>query len=193
MSNFDPVIEMCEMVTSGYTVFIDNGELRIRVPGSCYPDPFLNLTENLREQFEWVICGRLNRACFKFSYHTAGKLGAGRFDGISLQLINFVTGETNHIEFNANIKRQRTTKYGKSGSMLPKGHFHVGKLSSFAIFWRYTLGLPLPSKLSTFHEKMHMLKPIILTGYVDDCGKLHKDTVKPLELNSVQIKELFLG
>ncbi|TGD72634.1 hypothetical protein E4634_14015 [Mangrovimicrobium sediminis] len=97
-----------------------------------------------------------------------------------------LTGADAYTIFNVQISRARTTKHGKKDSPLPPGHFRVQKGSKFLLFWNRT-GLPTPRRLSSFHDYMTKLKPLVFVSRLSVANRLDKDTLSPLSLSHWEI------
>jgi hypothetical protein len=179
------------LIYNGYSLQVDNGILKVKKQVDSKVIE-IELACDEQEELEYQLCNRLKTPVYKFIYHTTGKFNGGLSMGVSLQFINLESGETAYITYNADITRSRNTKYGKKGDPKPKGQFTVRKHHAFTRFWR-RMNLPLPVKLSTFHERMYMLKSVLLLADIDNNkrGKLVKDTVQLLSLNSKDIQRIF--
>ena len=87
----------------------------------------------------------------------------------------------NHVFFNADLVRQRSTRNHEKGSPLPKGHFTPKPNSGFMQMWRSTL-LPLPRSLTSFHDCMGKLKPIVFMAETSKGTRLDAGTLRPMSL-----------
>ena len=112
------------------------------------------------------------------SYST-GSYNNGKYDGVTLQLIHGETGQDYHSIFNADIRRKRSTKNYKAGSLLPPGRFSVGPRSAFYKFWLST-DLPLPPRRSAFNDYMGKLKAFRYSAYVTSGKRLDARSLKPI-------------
>jgi hypothetical protein len=96
--------------------------------------------------------------------------------------------------FNVGLTRTRTTKSGKEGSPLPKGHFIVTKGGAFYKFWKST-ALTIPKSLTSFHDYMGNLKGILYTANLTEGredGRMVASSIKALSVSSDLMKERFL-
>lgn len=91
--------------------------------------------------------------------------------GVSLQFRNLVDGSERYSIFNAETRRNRNTQHGKKGSPLPRGHFRVTDRFKFYSFWLST-GLPVPRRLSAFHDYMGKLGSLLFTSPATDGAKV---------------------
>lgn len=121
------------------------------------------------------------------NYQVTGKVRAG---GLTLQFVNLVTGENHHTTFNADLTRLRSTKYGKGGGLLPKGKFRVHEGHNFVKFWKQS-GIPLPRRLSAFHECMGKLKGVIFEGTCGEGGRLKNASLKPVNMTHRHLLEAY--
>ncbi|WP_370278584.1 hypothetical protein [Pontibacterium sp.] len=129
-----------------------------------------------------------SRQAFIYHYYSAGGYTARKSGGVTLQFINPVTGENAFTIFNVEVNRARNTKHGQKGSRSPTKHFRVGKRSAFALFWQRA-GLPLPARLSAFHDCMGKLKTRIYTGTVERCGSNGDSQIKTKSLAVLDIPQ----
>ena len=111
------------------------------------------------------------------SYST-GLYDGGKYDGVTLQLKHKGNAEIYHVIFNANIRRKRTIKNNKAGSLLPKGRFSVGRRSAFYKFWLST-DLPLPPRLSAFNDYMGNLKQFTFSAQITKGTRLDARSLRP--------------
>jgi len=125
-----------------------------------------------------------------FVYHgySRGKYGRSKAGGVTLNLTNVDTGEQAFCIYNVNVTRDKNTRYGKKGSMLPDGHFTPPKGGDFILFWK-RCGLPLPRRLSSFHDYMGKLRQIIFTADYDEGEKIDKKSLRPLEISYQHLLE----
>jgi len=116
-----------------------------------------------------------------------------RRGGVTLNFTNLVTGQEAYAIFNAILKREKTTRYGKKGDPLPTGHFRIGKGHSLYKFWRET-ELPTPRRLAALHDYMGNLKGLVFSCSLitDNPGKQGRiDTsqgIPPLTITAEQIQ-----
>ncbi|WP_415904573.1 hypothetical protein ACMXYW_14940 [Neptuniibacter sp. QD48_55] len=121
---------------------------------------------------------------YSTGFYTGHKAG-----GVTLQLFNPVNNQTAFAIFNAELKRARSTKYGKKGSALPKGRFIAGKKSGFVQFW-CDMGLGLPKRLSAFHDCMGKLDGLLMTAITNEKNKVINRSLMPLTIKHQELKEL---
>ena len=125
-----------------------------------------------------------------FVYHgySRGKYGRSKAGGVTLNLTNVDTGEQAFCVFNVNVTRDKNTRHGEKGSMLPAGHFNPPKGGEFILFWK-RCGLPMPRRLSSFHDYMGKLRRIIFTAEYDEGEKVDKQSLQPLEISYQHLLE----
>lgn len=91
--------------------------------------------------------------------------------------------------YNAARRYQRGSKKGK---LRPQGHFGAGERSKFYSFWMRT-GLPLPRRLTVFHEVMGRLSQLYFTfdGELKASGDIEadKDSVQAANVSYETIKQ----
>jgi len=128
---------------------------------------------------------------FIYNGYTTGRYGKQNYSGITLSFINLLTGENGYIIFNVCLDRKRTTRHGEKGSALPKGHFSVGKKSSFYKFWLNT-GLEIPRRLSSFHDYMGKLRELIFMFEIIEKEKLNKASAALLSIEYDELVKLIV-
>ena len=128
-------------------------------------------------------------SAFQYIGYSTGSYGRHKAGGVTLQFIDILTGEQYYCVFNAEVLRVRNTRHGKKGSKLPDGHFTPPKHGSFIRFWN-KLKIPLPRRLSAFHDSMSKLESIVFTGNIIESNKLDKNSLKPLDLTYEQLLSL---
>ncbi|WP_226703428.1 hypothetical protein [Microbulbifer elongatus] len=133
---------------------------------------------------------QLGERLYIFESYSTGRFDKGRYKGVQLQLTCALTGASRFVIFNAEIERQRKTKHGRPGSILPNHQFKAGKKSAFAKFWR-NAGLPKPQRKGWYSNLMGKLKGVIFTGAVLTGEKLDKLSLLPLNLAHGALLELF--
>ena len=117
----------------------------------------------------------------RYLSYSAGLYKNGKYPGITMQFVCEDTGMGNHVFFNADLVRQRSTRNHEKGSPLPKGHFTPKPNSGFMQMWRSTL-LPLPRSLTSFHDCMGKLKPIVFMAETSKGTRLDAGTLRPMSL-----------
>lgn len=115
----------------------------------------------------------------RFDSYKTGHYGQHRAGGVTLQFICETTGNNYYVIFNADLKRKRSTKKHKVGTPLPSGRFSVGRRSLFYKFWVST-GLPVPSRLSAFNDRMGKLKAFVFTANISKGKRLDAKSLMPL-------------
>ena len=180
-----PLIRL--FLQEGRHVSIERGVLHIDPP---IPD------NQYKSDFESMAAEIVN-ACgvsgFAYRGYSTGRYLARKASGVTLQFIDLQgDGSPSFAIFNAEIDRARRGKKGGPGTPLPKGQFRVGVNHGFYRFW-VKAGIPLPRRLSSFHDYMGKLKFRIFTGrYVwPGSEKLKNQTVQPLTLFHDEIAEKF--
>lgn len=123
---------------------------------------------------------------FMYESYSTGRYGHKRFSGVTLQFRSLQSGEQSFVIFNAELDRSKNTSKGKKGTPLPKGNFRVRINHGFYKFWRKTK-LPVPRSLSSFHDCMGKLKPLVFVGNYIAGEKLNKKSLKPLNLSYQEI------
>jgi hypothetical protein len=171
-----------KLLDRGDYVAIENGQVVIRPKSGKSADDWLreNSTQIYREVLDEIGIDALQYARYSTGYYTAHKAG-----GVTLQYTSLLTGELFHVVFNADLTRAR----GKPGQRLPKKQFRVGKGNAFTLFWS-SLGLPLPKRLSAFHDCMGKLKPIVITYSTDEKNRIDKKSIKPLKISHTELINL---
>ncbi len=188
-------LESClaQLLKRGDKVAIQAGRLVI-TPKSGQPIPASWLSQNEKA----LVCDLAkltNRLAFKYEGFDKGKYGKHKAGGISLQLSNLEDNSDNYTIFNVRVNRQRTSKQGKKGALLPAKQFTVTKNMAFYEFWKAT-GLALPDRLSKFWAYMGNLKVLYFTGNYDPKDikrqKILKQTLKPLTVTYEELTSLAL-
>ena len=113
--------------------------------------------------------------------YSAGLYENGKYPGITMQFVCDDSGLGNHVFFNADLVRQRSTRNHEKGSPLPKGHFTPKPNSGFMQMWRSTL-LPLPKSLTSFHDCMGKLKLVRFKAETSKGIRLDAGTLRPMSL-----------
>lgn len=130
---------------------------------------------------------------FFYTSHSTG-IYDKKYPGLTLQLLEATSDEPYYTIFNVEIKRKRSTKYGRQGELLPAGKFRVGKRSSFCNFWRST-NLALPPRLSSFHDYLGNLKNFVLIAdeVANRPGRLNSQSLRALSVSADEISRRFLA
>jgi len=175
------------LVDRGDHIAIEHGRAVI-VPKSGKPVP-----EDWLQKNNDLICQQIVEAtgvqAYRYDHYTTGSYrveaykGKGTTDsGVTLHYVNILTYTSLRISYNVNLTRARNTKTGKKGARLPKGQFRVGKIHAFTRFWQ-RLRLPLPNRLSAFHDRMGKLNAVLINVDLKSNGKVDKDSVQPLNIS----------
>lgn len=127
---------------------------------------------------------------YRYVSYSTGKYGNG-FSGVTLQFVEIRTGYNPCAIFNVELTRSRNTRTGRKGDRLPKGRFRVTRGRNFYKFWLRT-GLPIPNRLSVWHDYMGNLGQLLFEGTIDENDRFKKETLKPLEVSSEDIKAAIL-
>lgn len=143
---------------------------------------------------EEVLLGILNLCkceALRYDNYSTGQYGSGKYEGITLQFTSLPSSASRYTNFNVNIRRQKDSKYGKRGDLLPKGRFSAGKQRKFVEFWlRCDFEIP-HGRSCSYHDYMGNLKRIIFTGEIDKGERLKKGSIQPLNLSYEEIFETF--
>ena len=163
---------------------IENGQIVICPKSGKSADDWLrsNAIHIYKDVLSKAGINALQYVSYSTGHYTQHKAG-----GVALQYISLLTGESFHVVFNANLTRARGKQRGQP---LPKGQFRVGKGHAFTLFWS-SLDLPLPTRLSAFHERMGKLKPIVISGSIDEKNRINKGSIKPLAISHTGLIALF--
>ena len=150
-----------KLIARGDYVAIEEG-LPVVKPASGKPVP----NEWLRENSDTLIKEILDLTdcpAYRFTRHTTGTDPKYTSDRLTLWFCSVRTGLEVLTHFNVDIKRKRNIPKNKAGSKLPDGKFTPQPHSRFIRWWR-NLKLPTPRYRSEYHEKLHLLKPLLITG-----------------------------
>ncbi|WGK61483.1 hypothetical protein QAO71_15770 [Halopseudomonas sp. SMJS2] len=178
-----------KLLRRGDSVAIERGRLVIR-PASGLPVPEQWLADNrLRLCREVLVLAGLD--AFEYVGYDTGHYGKSRAGGVTLHFVSVVTGEAVYTIFNAELKRVKDSPGGKTGALLPKGEFRVGKRSAFYKFWLGT-GLAVPDRLQRFCRRMGTLRPILFDGDLQG-ERLNASTLTPIEIPADLIRVAVSG
>lgn len=178
---------LARLLSQGDDVWISNGVLVIS------PKSELSVPDEWLKEHEQEIVSQIIKAigvpAYRYIDYDTGIYGRG-YPGVSLQFHSIAADESAYTIFNANLKRKRNSKHGKAGTPLPKGQFSVGRKSQFYQFWKST-GLPVPPRLSAWHDYMGNLNELIYTAQLHDKvpDRLISETLQPLTATSSQIRQ----
>lgn len=181
---------LATLVNRGDAVSIELGRLAISpASGKSVPADWLQANSRilLRE-----ILTVLSIEAYEYASYTAGFYDRIKAAGVTLQFVSTVAGINAYTIFNANLRRDRTTKAGAKGTPLPKGHFRIGKRSHFYRFWHSTQ-LPLPKRLSSLHDYMGNLQGILFTAdkSQDKENRLDSGSLAPLSISAAEVHKAF--
>jgi hypothetical protein len=185
------VIGIRKLLSRGDEVCIERGRLVIRsASGKPVPPDWLQAHSPslIRE-----ILTAIGIDAYEYCGHTTGRYGRGKWSGLTLRFSSSVTHTDAYTFFNVELNRSRDTKAGKAGTPLPAGHFRVGKKHDFYRFWEAT-GLPMPKRLSSFHDYLGNLQGILFTA---DITKGHENrliasSIHPLSVAAEEVRKAFL-
>ena len=154
-----------QLLARGDIVAVERGRLTI-TPASGCPVPVDWLQQHER-QIVIEAARAADVTALEYQGYSVGNYGQGKLGGVTLQFRNLVDGSERYSIFNAETRRNRNTQHGKKGAPLPRGHFRVTERFKFYSFWLST-GLPVPRRLSAFHDYMGKLGSILFTGPATD-------------------------
>ena len=175
------------LLSRGDRVEILQGRLHIEsASGNAVPSVWL---EKHRQELELEIVKQLRLFALRYDSYSTGHYGRQRYGGVTIQLCSVATLQSHYAIFNADLTRARNSKSGKAGTLLPKGHFRVGRKSQFARFWLST-SLKAPKRLSVFHDYMGNLRQVLLTADTSVGERLDASSLKPLEIDYQAIVEV---
>jgi hypothetical protein len=182
-----PEILIPTLVNRGDYLAIEQGRFIIKPKSGIIPKD--NWLKRNKRPIELAIIKRLGISSYCYEYYTAGIYDVGngkRESGITLHYKNILTGETPRLTYTVPLTRDRTTKNGNKGQRLPGKQFRVSHRMSFYKLW-VKLDLPLPVRLSAFHDCMGKLSNVLLTGTCNDGIKLDKENLAMLEISYEEI------
>lgn len=176
------------ILAKGHYVAIEQGRLIVK-SNSAKPVPVNFIQEN-HANFYREISVVLGHPILQYQSYSTGRFSVKRFEGVSLNYADVKSGQLCSVVFNAELSRLRSTTHGRQGEKLPKGQFRVTNKFAFTRYW-LLLGLPLPKKLSTFHECMGKLKAVLILGQVGSDGRIRKETIKPFSASHDELLSAF--
>jgi hypothetical protein len=132
------------------------------------------------------------RPIYSYAYYKTGIYNQNRSAGVMIRFIDLLTGEDVYAIFNAQLKRQRTTKNKKAGTPLPEGQFYIGDRSALYMLWIKT-ELDVPRRFSEWHKSMSKLRHVYFTADRSLGDKLANKSIHPLSLSNDEINQLFGG
>lgn len=177
-----------KLIARGDRISIEHGELVI-LPVSNQPVLPAWMMEN-KDRIVKELAALLGIELLKYSGYSTGGYSNKHFPGVNLQFQWASSLEDAYVIFNAELKRNRTTKSGQKGTPLPKNHFRVGEKSKFLKFWART-GLKFPRRKSSFHDYMGNLKKLVFIGVIEEGEKLDKDSIRPFNISAEEVLSRF--
>jgi hypothetical protein len=157
-------------------VSIVNGRLAIEPKsGNAVPSDWL---ANHRQAIIIDCLRSVGVSAFRYTGYSTGQFNGGKFAGITLQFEDVLTGGSAFACFNAIVKRQRNSKHGLKGELLPKGEFRVKSNAIFKKFWDST-GLAKPPR---YYDRMGNLSGLLFTAEFREKEKLINGSIKPLNI-----------
>lgn len=171
----------------GDVVSIESGLLKITQANDrrLYFSPFCAEAQPLMREILTLLPGT---DAFEYIGCSTGFYGQKKSPGLTLQFRELVSRNDAYAIFNVCLTRQRNTKAGRQGRPLPKGHFRVGKRHNFFAFWEST-SLPMPRRLSSFHDYMGKLGRLVFTGQKGEAkgARLGSGSLRPLSISAAEI------
>jgi hypothetical protein len=196
LANHDIKNLIRHMLVRGDYVAIKKGRLTI-TPKSKKTIPNQWLTENV-QLIENELISTLSLVSYRYENFTTGLYdvhNGKKEGGVTLHYNNVLTGDSPRLTYTVPLTRDRTTKHGKKGQPLPKNRFRVSSRMAFYKFW-LNLELPLPTRLSAFHDCMGKLSGVLLTGTCTTSTKgssLDKENLAMLEVSHAEILSVYTG
>lgn len=185
--NKTPLEHITALLNIGDAVSIERGRLVIAThDGRQVPDEWLDKHEL---PVITAICELAAVTAYRYCGYSTGCYVAGNGGGVTLQLRDLITGASAYIIFNADVRYSRNTKHHKCGKRMPHGQFRPHKHSAFCLLWQST-GMALPSRLSTFHDRMGKLSGYIYAGEETKPERLSAQTFRPLCISETRLREL---
>ncbi len=178
-----------KLLSRGDTLSIENGHLRIE-SASGKPVPPEWMDAHAAQLCREVLIS-VGLDAFEYLSYSTGHYGKNRSGGITLSFVSVVTGQSAYAIFNADLTRQRNTATGKSGALLPKGQFRVGKRSHFYKLW-FGTGLQMPDRMQRFHKCMGKLSGILFAGTLSN-DRFDTQSIRPITLTAERVRTAILG
>lgn len=173
------------LLSRGDRIAMEDGRLVISPrSGKAIPAQWLR---DHQDALTRQIAKRLGIDAYRYNGYSTGRYGNHKTGGVTLQFSNIITEQNAYAVFNAALTRARSTTFGKEGAPLPKGHFRTGKKSALYRFWLSTQ-LPLPRRLSAFHESMGSLGELVFTLKITEGERAAKDSIEPLNISYTEVK-----
>jgi hypothetical protein len=172
---------LATLLSRGDKVSIINGRLAIEPKsGNAVPSDWL---ANHRQAIIIDCLRSVGVSAFRYTGYSTGQFNGGKFAGITLQFEDVLTRGSAFACFNAIVKRQRNSKHGLKGELLPKGEFRVKSNAIFKKFWDST-GLAKPPR---YYDRMGNLSGLLFTAEFREKEKLINGSIKPLNISVDQI------
>lgn len=176
----------------GDIVSIENGLLTISQANGhqLFFSPFCAEAQPLTRE---VLTLSAQICALEYIGYSTGIYGQRKSPGLTLQFLDVVSRNEAYTIFNVDLARQRNTKAGRQGQPLPKGHFRIGRRHKFFGFWEST-PLPMPRRLSSFHDYMGKLGGLLFTGQKVEAkgARLDSGSLRPLSISAAEILAAFM-
>lgn len=180
-----PQLTLKSLLGLGYRISVEDGRLQ------CVPPKGANQKLAIDKQ---LIARQISKL-LPYDVYQYVSFSTGRFlgasSGLALQFIDINRGTSAYSIFNVELKRDRTTKHGKKGDRLPGKQFRITKRRNFYGFW-LRMNLPMPPRLSSFHEYMGNLKPLLFVFARVDNERVQNGDISLLELDHETLRRLAL-
>lgn len=194
MTNNSPdhgLLLLHRLIEKGHKASINQGVLAVTPKrGADVPAEWLS---KYSAKLVIQILGLLGLEGYRYEGHSTGLYevtGGRKREGLQIQFTGLTTHSHRYAIFNVDLKRKRTTKHGNQGQALPKGQFRVGKKSAFFSFWE-RCGLPIPSRLGKFSDRMGNLKGLIFqleSPTNAESERVDKSSIRPLNVTYENIR-----
>ncbi len=184
----DPLVS--ELLNQDYSVSVERGRLVVNQrDGTPMAKKWIN---RHHQKLVDDLLKKTGHDALVYIGYSADKYGENLAGGVTLQFKYAITGAEAYAIFNADLTRSRTTKHGKAGDPLPKGHFHVAKSSLFLKFWKKS-GAAMARSRTDFHRRMGNLKLLLFTGSLHRSkkNKLINGTIFPLGITHEQVMDAY--
>lgn len=175
------------LLARGDEISIQCGRLVIQ-PASGRSVPSVWLKEH-GEALAADILSSCGRSAFRYLRHGTGRYGVGCYQGVTLHLVDLLSGEDVRAVYNAKLTRERTTRAGRKGEPLPQGQFRVGDRYELWRLWLAS-GLTCPRYRSELCEVLPRLGEILLEGehHPRQSSRLVASTVRPLSISPEEVR-----
>ena len=176
------------LLKRGDSLAVSQGQLTI-TPKSGEPVPLDWLAANRRKIMS-EIATQSGHSIYSYAYYQTGIYNMGRSPGVMIRFVDLLTGEDAYAVFNADLKRQRTTKNKRAGEPLPEGQFRIGERSALYLLWIKT-PLDIPRRFAEWHKSMSKLQQVYFVAQSSSGGKLANKSIQPLALSTTKLMQLF--